>query len=205
MEKRASDLRDETVPRTRPAPLAASRVSPDTHHSPHSSSRYPPIAPTTPVTSSTSIAPGPATPNANSAFTPVPHVFKPSHLMPSISNETAFIFTVTGLDERTTNFVNSLLELGLAAITVIGTLFTYWWDNRKAKCEAREKEKQKKIFEEWKEQGIIPENEAFVFSEVDGKGEKEKDRKRGKKYRRHLPGLIVPPRLHARDWNLANS
>ena len=95
--------------------------------------------------------------------------------MPGILNETAFHFTVTGLDERTTNFVNSLVELGLAAITVFGTLFTYWWGNRKAK---REKERQKKVFEEWKAQGIIPENEEFVFTGVDGKGEKE--RKMGK-------------------------
>jgi len=205
-----SDLRDATLPRTPAAPQAAPSVSPDTHHTRYTPySGHPHYTPLRPPTLVTPITPGapviPATPDARSAFTPAPHIFKPSNLIPSISNETAFYFTVTGLDERTTNFVNSLLELGLAAITVIGTLFTYWWGNRKAKCEAREKEKQKNVFEEWKEWGIIPENDVFVFSVVDGNGEKEKDGKKGEKNWRDLPGLIVPPRLHARDWNLANS
>lgn len=184
-----SDLRDVVHPRT-----------PHTAHALYPPYRaYMPLRPVTPITPVRPIAQTTSgTQDVRSTFTPVPHVFKPSYFMPSISNETAFHFTITGLDERTTNFINSLVELGLAAITIFGTLFTYWWGNRKAKCEMQ---RQKKIFDEWKAQGDIGENEEFVFTRVSGDGEKEKDGKKGKANKRDSSGS---PRSHSREWNLAN-
>jgi hypothetical protein len=201
----SSDLEDTTLPRT----PAASSAAPRSHtHIPY---RPPwayidirparPFTPVWPIPQTTT-----ETQDVRSTFIPMSHVFKPSNFMPGFLNETAFHFTVTGLDERMTNLVDSLVELGLAAITVFGTLFTYWWGKRKAKREAREKERDKKVLEEWKAKGIMTENEKSMFTEVDDKGAKEKG-KEGKmdENRRNLFGLTIPARLHAREWHLANS
>lgn len=103
------------------------------------------------------------------------------------SNATQIQLSFFGMDENTTSLVNNIVELGITAVALLGTVVTYFFLRRQVKREDREMENQQKLFQEWKEEGSIPEDEAFVFTGTDGKGKKEKY-------------SIGGGRLHARHW-----
>jgi len=94
---------------------------------------------------------------------------------------------VQGMSEATVSTINSLFEVGVATISIIGAIFALVFNWREKRRVERAQEREQERFEEWQPQGMIPSDETFVPSDA----VMRRPRKKG-----------LSERSHSRQWHL---
>jgi hypothetical protein len=91
---------------------------------------------------------------------------------------------VREMSQQTVSVINSVFEVGVATITIVGALFALIFNWRQKRRVERERREEQTRFEEWREQGHIPADETFVPS--------------GTRFRRRQ----LSKRAHSREWQV---
>jgi len=76
---------------------------------------------------------------------------------------------VATVSETTVSVINSVFEVGVATISIIGALFALIFNWRQQRRMERAQKQEQERFEEWQRQGVIPAAETFMPSEEVGK------------------------------------
>jgi len=89
---------------------------------------------------------------------------------------------VRGMSQQTVSVINSVFEIGVATISIVGALFALIFNWRQKRRVERERKEEQSRFEEWTQQGLVPADETFVPSE------------------RRIRKRTLPKRTHWREW-----
>lgn len=91
---------------------------------------------------------------------------------------------VRGMSETTVSVINSIFEVGVATISIVGALFALIFNWRQRRKVERAQRQEEIPFQEW-QQGVIPANETLVpWGDV----------------QRRVRKRVLSKRSHSRDW-----
>jgi hypothetical protein len=91
---------------------------------------------------------------------------------------------VREMSQQTVSVINSVFEVGVATISIVGALFALIFNWRQKRRGERQRREEQTRFEEWRQQGHIPADENFVPS--------------GTRFRRRE----LSKRAHSRAWQI---
>ena len=91
---------------------------------------------------------------------------------------------VREMSQQTVSVINSVFEVGVATISIVGALFALIFNWRQKRRVERQRREEQTRFEEWRQQGHIPADENFVPS--------------GTRFRKRE----LSKRAHSREWQI---
>ena len=104
-----------------------------------------------------------------------------THVSARVGNVT---MEVREMSQQTVSVINSVFEVGVATITIVGALFALIFNWRQKRRVERERREEQTRYEEWRQQEHIPADETFVPS--------------GTRFRRRQ----LSKRAHSREWQV---